>query len=107
MNVTTIARSLISIIATTTAAVGVGAVALAAPASAHQAPSTTARAYTSAEADLFEERVQHQINKQRKNFGLRTLKADPCADQYAESWGSYLTTVLDLVHQSMGTVLNG
>jgi uncharacterized protein YkwD len=57
-------------------------------------------------SNTYESRVQHWVNVQRQNHGLRPLKLSTCTDNVAESWSSYLASTDSFYHQSMTKLMN-
>lgn len=64
------------------------------PAPSHAAPH-----------DLYEKRVQYQINKVRNYHDLPRVRYDSCADQRAEAWALNLRRSSAFYHQNMTNVL--
>lgn len=56
--------------------------------------------------DIYEKRVQRQVNLRRANHGLRRLRLSTCPDQTAERWSRYLAMNDEFFHQSMSDVLS-
>jgi uncharacterized protein YkwD len=68
----------------------------------------TARAEQTMTSATYEHRLLRWTNVQRRRHGLREVRPDACADQYAETWTRRLVrSGGELVHRDQSVVLEG
>jgi uncharacterized protein YkwD len=96
-----------------------GSVLLAGPASAgsaamHATASTTSVGSPGTAArtrglspGVYEQRLQRWTNVQRRRHGVRPVRANRCADRYAEAWTRRLVRTGRFFHRDQGVVLRG
>jgi uncharacterized protein YkwD len=71
------------------------------------APETTPRAATvKPRSDHWEKRVLALTNARREDHGRRPLKANDCADGFAEPWTKHMATKQVLEHQDLAPMLD-
>ncbi len=87
-----------------TAAALVGGLAVAPAVQVPAQASTTSPAMA---AYTYEQRVQQQVNRVRRNRSLPALRWAACPDRLAERWSAHLAAHDLFHHRSMQTVLDG
>jgi uncharacterized protein YkwD len=79
----------------------------AGPAAATQASATKAAAARAMSSARYERRLLHWTNVQRQRHGRRPVRANPCADRYAEGWTRHLARTGRFEHRDQRVVLRG